>query len=69
MAGVRESGDSPGMKRTSSINRAKRQDLIEKARAMSPEERLQTCVNLSHTVVEFARAGKRHRKGAHRRRT
>lgn len=50
------------MKRTSTINRVKRLDLIEKARAMTPAERLQTCVNLSHAVGEFARAGKRHRK-------
>ena len=35
---------------------------IERARRMTPESRLEACVNLCKLVVEFQRAGNDHRQ-------
>jgi hypothetical protein len=51
------------VRRKSSINREKRLNLAERARRMTPEERLKAAANLSHAMKEIERAGKRHREG------
>ena len=50
------------MRRKSSLDVAKQEDRIRRARKMTPEERLLACVNMSHVVLELARVGKRDRK-------
>ena len=52
-----------GMRRKSSINREKRLNMIERARRMTPEKRLEASANLSQAVQELERAGRRHRQG------
>jgi hypothetical protein len=51
------------VRRKSSLNREKRRNLAERARRMTPEQRLEATANLSHAVKEIERAGKRHREG------
>ena len=46
------------MRRESSIDRAKQKDRIERARQMTPEERIQECINLTELGLEFQRAQK-----------
>jgi hypothetical protein len=46
------------MRRKSFIDLAKQKDRIERARRMTPEERLQACVNLTEFGIEFQRAQK-----------
>jgi hypothetical protein len=50
------------VRRKSTINLQKRLDAVERARRMTPEERLQAAANLSQTVKEIERAGKRQRE-------
>jgi len=50
------------VRRKSKIDLEKRRERIERARGMTPEERLLACVNFSSLVVEFQRAGKRYRE-------
>ena len=57
------SGYNGFVRRKSSIDRAKRQSLIESARQMTPENRLVACINLSRVTAELERCGKRHRAG------
>jgi hypothetical protein len=47
------------MRRKSSIDLAKQKERIERARRMTPEERMQTCINLTKLGLEFKRAQKR----------
>lgn len=49
------------MRRRSSLDDAKRRDRIERARRMTPEQRLQACVNLSKLTAELRLAGERDR--------
>jgi hypothetical protein len=49
-------------RRKSSIDLAKQKERIERARRMTPEERLQACINLSSLVAEFQQAGRKLRK-------
>jgi len=51
------------MRRKSTINREKRLNLVENARRMTAEQRLEAAANLSSSVKEVERAGKRHREG------
>jgi hypothetical protein len=46
------------MRRKSSIDLAKQKERIERARRMTPEERLQECIHLTELVREFKRAQK-----------
>ena len=50
------------MRRPSAIDRAKQKDRVERARRMTPEQRLQASVAISSVVLEIARAGKRYRE-------
>ena len=52
------------MRRKSSIDTAKQKERIERARRMTPESRLEACVNLSRLVKEIQRAGERYRRAA-----
>ena len=54
------------VRRKSAINRTKRLSLIERARRMTPEDRLVACANLAKVTTELQRAGKRHRDGGGR---
>ena len=40
-----------------------RRRLVENARRMTPEQRLQACLNLTMAVAELHRAGESHRAG------
>ena len=57
----------PLMRRESAIDRAKQKDRVERARRMTPEQRLQACVEISSVVLEIARTGKRDREEKRRR--
>jgi hypothetical protein len=50
------------VRRKSAIDRAKRLDRIERARRMTPEERLLACANVSRVIVELHEVGKRYRE-------
>lgn len=50
------------VRRKSSINREKRLDTIERARRMTPEQRVETAANLCQAVMELERAGKLQRE-------
>jgi len=50
------------MRRTkSAIDEAKQRERIERARRMTPQQRLMACVEFSSMVLEFHNAGKRRR--------
>jgi len=50
------------VRRKSAIDRAKRLDRIDRARRMTPEERLLACANMCRAIVELREAGKRYRE-------
>lgn len=49
------------MRRPSAIDQEKQQERIERARRMTPEERLLACANISRAVLELQLAGRRDR--------
>src|SRR5438552_3299460 len=51
------------VRRKSSFDQEKQRDHVERARRMTPEERLQVSINLSRAVAELHLAGKRSREG------
>lgn len=62
--GPRSSGRyNQRVRRKSFINEQKRLDAIERARRMTPEQRMEAAANLSQTVKEIERAGKQQREG------
>jgi hypothetical protein len=50
----------------SSLDREKQKERLERARRMTPEERLLAAANLSEEVAMFQKAGARHRRAAAR---
>jgi hypothetical protein len=50
------------MRGKSAIDHAKQTERIERARRMSPERRLEACINLSKLGAEIQRAGRRYRE-------
>jgi hypothetical protein len=56
------------MRRKSSINQEKRRNLVERARRMTPEQRLLASANLSETIRQLELAGKRYREGVRKER-
>ena len=52
------------MRRKSSIDLARQKERIERARQMTPEERMKACVKISRVVMEIHRAGERDRREA-----
>ena len=51
------------VRKKSSIDREKQLERIERARRMTPEERLLACVNISRAVLELQRSGRQSRAG------
>jgi len=51
-------------RRESVIDEAKQRDRIDRARRMTPQQRLQACLDFSAIVLEFHSAGKRHRRNS-----
>jgi hypothetical protein len=49
------------MRRPSAIDREKQRERIERARRMTPEERLLACANTSKAVLELQLEGRRNR--------
>jgi len=52
------------MRQKSRIDQEKQRERIERARRMTPENRLLACVNLARLGVEIQRAGQRYREEA-----
>jgi len=52
------------MRQKSRIDQEKQRERIERARRMTPENRLLACVNISRLVAEFQRAGQQYREEA-----
>jgi len=57
-------GYNSGMRQKSRIDQEKQRERIERARRMTPENRLLACVNISRLVAEFQRAGQQYREEA-----
>ena len=49
------------VRKKSGLGDSKRQSLVEKARRMTPQQRLEACVRLSAELAEVQRAGAAHR--------
>jgi len=49
------------MRRKSAIGKAMKVSLVESARQLTPEQRLNACVNLARTGAEIHAAGERYR--------
>ena len=50
------------VRRNSAIDSDKRLSRVERARRMTPEDRLLACLNISHAIADLRRSGKRHRE-------
>jgi hypothetical protein len=59
----RDTGYNVVVRKKSSIDREKQLERIERARRMTPEERLSACVNISRAVLELQLSGKQRRSG------
>ena len=49
------------VRKSSKLGEAKRQSLVDQARRMTPQQRLEACVRLSAELAELGRAGAAHR--------
>jgi len=50
------------VRRKSSIDREKQRDRFDRARRLTPEQRLIACMNLARTGAELQRAGMKYRE-------